>query len=394
MFSKRTEWSLEKNPLTLLFEDLKNKNHAIFDLTISNPTKCAIDYPQDQILQALCDNKNIFYDPASFGSLAARKTVASNSRQSEFLIDPDQVILTSSTSEAYSFLFRLLLNPDEHILLPRPSYPLFEFLANLNDVEVDFYPFVYDEEWKIDCDALEGLIKGTTKAIVLVNPNNPTGSFVKPAELKKINQICKENNISIICDEVFLDYGFKEDKGALHSLSSNKEVLTFVLGGLSKALGLPQMKLSWILTSGPEDMVKEALNRLEVIADTYLSVSTPSQNALAKWFNLKADIQGKIKDRLAHNKGILNDIFLDKNHLCQILKADGGWYAVIKVLTNVQEESFVYNLLKEKQVFVHPGYFFDFEDEPYLVVSLLTNPEIFEQGLQRIASYLDLTVKP
>jgi len=393
MFSRRTDWPLEKNPLTCLLEDFKNKNCEVFDLTVSNPTKSNIHYPEEQILQALCNDKNISYDPISFGALSARKAVASDYQKSGLSIDFNHVVLTSSTSEAYSFLFRLLLNPGEHILLPRPSYPLFEFLANLNDVEIDFYPFVYDKEWKIDCDILEGLVKKSTKVIVLVNPNNPTGSFVRPFELEAINRTCKKHNLSLICDEVFSDYGFEEKKSTLRSVSSNKEVLTFVLGGLSKALGLPQMKLSWILTSGPEATVKEALNRLEVIADTYLSVSTPSQNALAQWFDFKKDIQKEIKVRLERNKDILKNIFSDKSQLCQILKADGGWYGVIKVLKDVQEESFVYNLLKEKQVFVHPGYFFDFEDEPYMIVSLLTDPKIFQEGLERVVSYLDLISK-
>ncbi len=390
MFSKRTSWSLEKNPLTHLYEDLKSQGCDILDLTVSNPTKCHIDYPEEKILNPLLNKENILYQPVSSGLVSARESVSSIYEEVGISIDPSCVILTSSTSEAYSFLFRLLLDEGDHILLPRPSYPLFEFLANLNDVNADFYSLTYDQNWKIDFKKLEALIGEKTRAIVLVNPNNPTGSFVSAEELEEINKICKKHNISIICDEVFFDYDFQSSGCGGDSLVHNQEVLTFVLGGLSKALGLPQMKLSWILTSGPNQQVDEALGRLEIICDTYLSVSTPSQNALSDWLSLKTDMQKRIKSRLESNLLTFNKILHERKDLLEMRNPQGGWYAIAKILRNVEEEKLVYDLLKEKHVFIHPGYFFDFEDEPYFVFSLLTSPEIFSEGLQRIISYLDV----
>lgn len=389
MFSNRTSWSLEKNPLTHLYEDLKSQNCDILDLTVSNSTKCHIEYLEKEILNPLLSKENILYQPVSSGLMSARKSVASIYKKSGTSVDPSCIVLTSSTSEAYSFLFRLLLNEGDHVLLPRPSYPLFEFLANLNDVKADFYSLTYDQEWKIDFKKLEALIGEKTRAIVLVNPNNPTGSFILPEELKEINRICKKHNICIICDEVFFDYDFQSSDCATNSLACNQDVLTFVLGGLSKALGLPQMKLSWILTSGPSNQVDEALGRLEIICDTYLSVSTPSQNALSGWLALKPDMQKRIKNRLKSNLVVFNKVLDERKDLFEMRNSQGGWYVIAKILKNVEEEKLAYDLLKEKHVFVHPGYFFDFEDEPYFIFSLLTSSEIFEEGLQRIISYLD-----
>ncbi len=388
MFSRRTGWSLEKNPLISFLDDLKKQNHKILDLTESNPTKCNLFYPKGQILKAFDTSDNIIYQPSSFGGLGARNALVTSYQESGFLVSSEKIVLTSSTSEAYAFLFRLLLNPKEHILLPSPSYPLFEFLANLNDVEIDFYPLSYNKIWQIDIASLERMICSETKAIVLVNPNNPTGSFVKKSEIEAINRICKQHHLAIICDEVFSDYLLQMNEENVRSLCENNDVLTFVLGGLSKSLGMPQMKLSWILASGPKEQTQEALNRLEIIADTYLSVNTPSQNALQEWLFLKEEIQGNIKKRLIQNKNTIQRIFQPYHNFCEVLDLEGGWYIVLHLNRKIEEESFALNLLKDKNVFVHPGYFFDFNEEPYLVVSLLTDPKALELGAQKILESL------
>ena len=391
MFSQRTGWSLSSNQLIARLTTLQNEGKPIIDLTESNPTRCGISYPQDEILSVFHDTKNIIYEPSSQGIVEARRAICGYYKEKSFDISSERIFLTASTSEGYSFLFRLLLNPHDHILVPRPSYPLFEYLANLNDVAIDNYSLVYEDGWDIDMDSLEKSVSSQTRAIVLVNPNNPTGSFVKREEIAQINRMCQKYNLAIICDEVFLDYPFDGKNEKSTSLVGNPEVLTFVLSGISKSLGLPQMKLGWGVVSGPKDLVDEAINRLEIILDTYLSVNTPAQNALKAWFLLRPGIQKEIHRYLNENRQFLfkNISTLDQ---CSYLNGEGGWYAVLSLPKKLSEEDWVNLFLEKDYVFTHPGYFFDFQDEPYVVLSLLCAPEIFKEGVSRVINRIKVVL--
>ena len=350
------------------------------DLTQSNPTACGFKYPPE-ILKALNNPDNLRYNPQAKGMLTAREVVVGYYARKGISLSAEQVILTASTSEAYSFLFRLLADYNERVLFPCPSYPLFEFLVNLNDLKMDYYRLQFEGNWRIDLKDLNGGFFKDTRAIVVVNPNNPTGTYIEPGELNHLNQLCEKHNAAIISDEVFLDYAFENSKPL--SLSANKEALTFCLGGLSKALGLPQMKLSWIVVNGPSALVEEALKRLEVIADTYLSVSTPVQNALPVWFKFYPKIHEMILSRVRKNWLSVKKI-LSGNSTIQYLNAQAGWYAVLKISTRKSEEAWVMELLEKDHVCVHPGYFFDFPQEAFLILSLLPEEKIFAEGLRRI----------
>ncbi len=277
-FARRTNWRQETNALNKALEDLGSRHIPVMDLTASNPTSCGFLYPEG-MLSALNSLDNFHYHPDACDMKRARQAVAKYYARSwrSDKTEVGNIILTASTSEAYSFLMRLLVNPGERILVPKPSYPLFQFLLEINDVNFDYYPLLYDGQWRLDCQALEHLVDAKTKAIILVNPNNPTGSYTALAELKFLNELCRKHQMAIISDEVFFEYPLYP--GDAVSCAGNQTALTFVLGGLSKTLGLPQMKCAWILASGPQSVLKESLSRLEIIADTYLSVNTPVQNA-------------------------------------------------------------------------------------------------------------------
>lgn len=382
MFSRRTDWSFEQNPLMLALAQLKEKKVKVFDLTESNPTQAGFAFPHRPILQALVLSKSSLYQPQPFGSEEARRAIVQMYARQGVAIRPEQIILTASSSEAYSFLFRLLLNPGEEALFPSPSYPLFDFLGQLNDVDIRSYPFFYKKRWEIDLLALQERFSAKTRALVLVSPNNPTGSFVKAQELEVINRLCQERDVAIICDEVFSDYVINMHKDGVRTLSGNAEALTFVLGGLSKSLGLPQMKLSWIIVNGPSEKVQEALKRLEIIADTYLSVNTPAQNAVPIWLRLKDKIQRPIQARIQQNQKVLQDLCAQTAF--KVLSLEGGWYGILQLPEGLSEEQFTEQLLRAQYTFAHPGYFFDLEGEGHIVVSLLTRKDVFLEGIKRI----------
>lgn len=383
LFAKRTQWVLQTNQFSQTLEALRQSKKEVYDLTESNPTRAGIPYPQEKILNAFANPNNLQYSPDAQGSLKAREALCAYYRKKGFTIDPKRIFLTASTSEGYSYLFRLLANAGERVIFPSPSYPLFAFLGDLNDVVMDSYPLVYDKQWQIDLAGLKKGLRRDTKAIVLVNPNNPTGSFVKKEELVQINALCREKSIALISDEVFYEYGFGQG-GERVSLIGNEEALSFTLGGLSKSLGLPQMKLSWIIVNGPPKLVEEAVGRLEVIADTYLSVNTPVQNALLSWLDLSAEIQTAILTRTRANRDFLIKAAPAAASPIEVLNAEGGWYAVIRIPETVSEEDIVLKLLTEYQVIVHPGYFFDFNDQACLIVSLLPPLEVFKEGIERL----------
>ena len=371
-----------KNQITKTLNRLKQENIKIFDLTASNPTQGRFKYPPE-ILTEFNNPFNLQYKADAQGLLLARQAVSDYYKKKGFDVSPQRIFLTSSTSEGYLYIFRLLMDVDDKVLFPQPSYPLFSFLTDINDVEMHTYPLNYiDGKWQVNQEEFRQAFTAKVKAVTVVNPNNPTSSFIKKEESDFLNNMCRANNAAIICDEVFWDFTFDESKDYV-SLVNNKNVLTFTLGGLSKTLGLPQMKLSWIVLSGPESEVEQAAAKLEVIADTFLSVNTPVQQALPKWLSLQEDIQKEIKIRLNKNKRFIEGIIAGDEHY-QLLSIEGGWYAILKILDNQNEEDLVLNLLKNYSVSVHPGYFFDFEEGQHLIISLLTEESIFQEGLRRI----------
>jgi len=382
MFSRRTDWKLTPNRFTQAQRELAESGREVLDLTVSNPTRVGLAYDAETILKSLSNPAVLNYDPQPRGLRNAREAVAAYySKEHASGVSPESIILTTSTSEGYSYIFRLLCNPEDEVLVPKPSYPLFEFLADLQDVKLVPYPLIYDHGWQIDFHSLSKAVNQRTRAVVIVHPNNPTGSFISTAERTALNDFCRANNLALIVDEVFLDYA--HDGTPRPSLVTNKDVLTFTLSGLSKISALPQMKLGWIVTSGPEDEVNAAMERLEIVADTYLSVSTPIQVAAGVLLDVRKKLQPLLCDRLRQNLTEL-DLQLARNKSCCQLGVEGGWYVVLRVPATQSDEDLAIELIRTKSVLVHPGHFYDFPSDGFLVVSLITAPDIFRQGLQRI----------
>lgn len=383
MFSSRLNWSAPENPLTRLLAEKRARGEAVLDLTQSNPTAAGFSYPVDLLLASLADPRSLRYEPHPAGLATARAAVAEYYRDGSpgKHILPGRILLTASSSEAYALLFKLLADPGDQVLVPRPSYPLFEFLAALESVCPVQYPLVYEGRWTIDFYALRRSITPRTRAIVIVNPNNPTGSFLKQRELQQLIALCQTRQIAIISDEVFSDYAFGPDEQRVASLSAVDDVLTFVLSGFSKVLGLPQLKLGWIVASGPE--TQPAIERLELIEDTYLSVGTPVQWAAGALLGARDAIQRQILERIRANRALLTSR-IGPASPWRLLETEGGWYAVLEAPRIYSEEQWALGLLKENNVLVQPGFFFDFEREAFLILSLLTSPEAFQEGVDRI----------
>jgi alanine-synthesizing transaminase len=386
MFSKRTNWKLTPNRFTEAQREFLAAGREALDLTVSNPTQAGLHYDADAILQALQNRKSLDYDPQPKGMLVARQAVAAYYQEQHAELDPESLVLTTSTSEGYSYAMRLLCNPDDEVLVPKPSYPLFEFLADLQDVKLVPYPLIYDHGWQIDFPSLDKAVNSRTRAVVIVHPNNPTGSYASPAERAALNKFCHEHGLALIVDEVFLDYRLKDP--AQSTFAANAEVLTFTLSGLSKISALPQMKLAWMATSGPADQRQKALERLEVIADTYLSLNAPIQLAAAVMLDQRKKIQSQLLERVCTNLQEL-DRQLAGQKSCQRLAVDGGWYAILRVPVTQSDEDLAIALLRECSVLVHPGHFYDFSNDGYLVLSLITLVEKFTEGSKRILDFLN-----
>jgi alanine-synthesizing transaminase len=387
MFSQRTDWKLTPNRFTEAQREMSAAGREVLDLAVSNPTRAGLRYDEESILNSLTNPNALDYDPQPRGLRSAREAVVAYYREQheESEIDPDSLVLASSTSEGYSYVFRLLCNPDDEVLVPKPSYPLFEFLADLQDVKLVTYPLIYDHGWQIDFPSIHKSVTDRTRAIVVVHPNNPTGSCVSETERSALNQVCREHKLSLIADEVFLDY--PHDGVLRPTFATNHAVLTFTLSGLSKIAGLPQMKLAWIATSGPKDLVNTALARLEVIADTYLSMSTPIQLAAPVLLEQRKSIQPQLLNRVRTNlKELDRQLAQQKN--CQRLNAEGGWYAVLRVPVTQSDEELAINILRKLSVLIHPGHFYDFPNDGYLIVSLITPKEDFGEGIERVLALL------
>jgi alanine-synthesizing transaminase len=378
VFSSRLQWDSQPNPLSILLAEKRRNGAAILDLTESNPTRAALDYPGDELLAALADPRALRYDPDPRGLLSAREAVSAYYAQRGVDVPASRILLTASTSEAYSYLFKLLANPGDEILVPRPSYPLFDYLAALESVSVRQYPLRYDGMWHIDFDALASAVTPRTRALVVVNPNNPTGSYLKRTEWERLQGF----GLPILSDEVFSDFGFAPDPARVPALAGSSNTLTFSMSGLSKIAGLPQMKLGWIVAGGPGHVA--ALEGLEWIADTFLSVATPVQWALPRILAASAAVQEQIRRQTRENLEVLMKSTSGAGSPCRCLHAEGGWYAILEVPRIRTEDEWALCLLAESDVLVQPGFFYDFETEAFLVLSLLTPRAIFAEGLRRI----------
>lgn len=405
-FSERTNWRLTQNRFTRAVEEVRARGEKIFDLTASNPTRVGLRYDSAAILRALGSERALDYDPQAKGLLSAREAVARYYRErsapggrdvagnvstihssNAFTVDPEQIVLTASTSEGYSYVFRLLCNAGDELLVPKPSYPLFEFLADLQDVKLVPYPLIYEHGWQMDFHSMEKAVTARTRGVVLVHPNNPTGSFVHSEEFGPLNGFCRAQRLALIVDEVFLDYGL--DDQVHSSFVGNDDVLTFTLSGLSKISALPQMKVAWVVTSGPSEQVSAAMSRLEVIADTYLSMNAPVQWAVPALLEQKSDIQWQLMGRVNANLAEL-DRQLARQKTCERLSVEGGWYAVLRVPVTRSDEDLAIQLVREKSVLVHPGHFYDFETDGYLVLSLIPPEAEFREGITNTLEVVNL----
>jgi len=384
MFADRTNWNLAPNRLSEALARHRAARKPLLDLTVSNPTECGFAFEERAILEALRYPEGLKYEPAPRGLLSARQAVCEYYGK-RGAVSVDDIILTTSTSEAYSFVFRLLCNPGDEILIPAPSYPLFDFLADIQDVKLVRYPLLYDHGWQLDFHALEQAITPRTRAVIVVHPNNPTGHFTKRAEMEKLNAICAARGLALIADEVFLDFCLSEKHSS--SFTANPGAPTFTLSGISKICGLPQMKAAWVVTSGPQDLKREALARLEVIADTYLSMNAPVQLAMPSFLWQRRAFQGQLMARVRRNLAEL-DRQLASQKVCSRLEIEGGWYAVLRVPAIRPDEELALSLLNEKGVYVHPGHFYDFPQDGFLVVSLITKECDVSQGLAGLLNAL------
>ena len=383
MFADRTNWNLEPNRLSEALARHRVAGKPLIDLTASNPTECGFTYDRERILSALADPQSLSYEPEPKGLLAAREVIVGYYADRGDHVAASDMLLTTSTSEAYAFVFRILCNPGDEVLIPTPSYPLFDLLADIQDVRLVRYPLIYDHGWQIAFHALEAALTPRTRAIIVVHPNNPTGHFVKPDERSGLNQICAGRQLAIIADEVFLDFALSSKRHL--SWVANSEVLTFTMSGLSKMCGLPQMKAAWLAASGPKDLKTRALERLEVIADTYLSMNAPIQHAIPEFLQQRHEFQRQLMSRVRGNLAEL-DRQLATQKACSRLEIEGSWYAVLRVPATRTDEEVALDLLEKEGVYVHPGHFYDFPADGYLIVSLIGSEQEFGEGIRRLVS--------
>jgi alanine-synthesizing transaminase len=350
-----------------------------YDLTISNPTSCGISYPSD-LFAALSNPRGLAYEPDPRGPMAARNVVAAGYKRWGATPNPRRIVLTVSTSEAYGFLFRLFCSPGEAILVPSPSYPLFEHLARLDGVDALTYALDGDSSWRIDFSTLE-YCSGKVRAVVVVHPNNPTGSFVHPDDRRRLVTLCRERDWALIADEVFLPYPLDGGPGEGSTFAAEENCLCCTLGGLSKSLGLPQLKLAWIVVNGPEEHAEPALEGLDYVADAYLGVSTPVALALPQLLADGAPIREAIGDRCRSNLESLRSL-VSEHPAVSLGPVGGGWNAVLRVPSVVSEEELCLQLLERRGVAVHPGHFFGFPGKGWLVISLLPSADPFAEGVR------------
>ena len=384
MFSSRTKWDLTPNRFSAALNAHRAAGRELLDLTESNPTRCGFGY-DPHLLASLTHPAGLEYQPDPRGLPSAREAVACYYAERGTTIAPEDIILTASTSEAYAYAFRLLCNHGDEVLVPAPSYPLFGFLASLQDLSLVPYRLFYDHGWHVDLHSLTSAITARCRAVIVVHPNNPTGSFLHPEETKALGTLCAERSLALVSDEVFLDY--PHDGASRPSFAAGHSALTFTLSGLSKIAALPQMKLAWLVVRGPPEIKVAALQRLEIIADTYLSVNSSVQHALPQFLAGRHAIQKQICSRLVENLTELARQLAPQTS-CQRLDMEGGWYAVLRVPVRRPDEELAIALLEEQGVLVHPGHFYDFPSDGYLVLSLIPPRDIFSEGLRRLFDFL------
>jgi len=381
MFSSRLPSRLSTNAFSQAVAGLRQRGVGLTDLTVTNPTRVGLAYPQD-LLASLSDVRALSYDPAPFGLPSAREAVAGAMSSQGVQVDPDRVVLTASTSEAYGLLFKLLCDPGDDVLIPQPSYPLFELLTQLDAVDAAPYRLEEHGAWSIDRESVIAACGPSVRAVLVVSPNNPTGSMLRRDDREWLVAFAAGRGLAIISDEVFAEFPVAPRADAV-SLLGESRVLTFTLGGLSKSAGLPQAKLGWIVVSGPDNEVAQSLERLEVICDTYLSVSTPVQVAAPRLIAESAPVRDAIRQRILQNYHALLDQ-ASAYPAVRVVPPEGGWSVMIQVPETIGEEALVLRLLHDAHLIVHPGYFFDCHRGSHLVVSLLPEPAVFAAGVRRL----------
>lgn len=380
MFSSRLPAALASNRLAEAVRRRLESGAELIDLTISNPTRAGFSYPDD-LLRPLADPRNLIYQPESAGLAEARAAVAAELARQGTTVDPANIILTASTSEAYGYLFKLLCSPGDEVLVPQPSYPLFEWLTRLEGIVAVPYRLEYHGRWAVDPDAIANAISSRTRAILAVNPNNPTGSYLTREDFARVE--VSAPGLPVIGDEVFWDFALDDAPDDRLGVLNAGRPLAFALGGLSKSAALPQVKLGWIAIGGTTSNVEAAREKLDLIADTYLSVSTPVQTAAAPLIGAGAAMRGQIIERARRNLTALRSM-VERNPALDLLRTEGGWSAVLRVPAVRSEEDLVTALVEEDGVLVHPGYFFDFAHEAFLVASLIAPPDRFDEGIARL----------
>lgn len=382
-FSSRTPRSFQPNRLSARAAELRQAGAPLIDLTLSNPTQAGLAYPERHILEALRDARSLRYEPSPQGHAETRRAIAEWHSRHAAAVDPDHLVLASSTSEAYSWLFKLLCEPGDAVMTPRPSYPLFECLAELEGVRAVQYPLPGHWGWRLDIAELEAHLDPRARAVVIVNPNNPTGNYLRAEEWLRLQEFAAMRGLAVISDEVFFDYAWRPAAPRVSSLQGPHLALTFTLSGLSKTAALPQMKLGWIHVAGPEDLRREALERLEWIADAYLPASAPVQMAAPRWLELAPVMQARILERVLGNLELLR-ARLEAGSPWRVAGGEGGWTAVVEAPRIHSGEEWALRCLEEAFVLVQPGYFYDFEREAFLALSLLPEPEAFQEALERL----------
>ncbi len=384
-FSDRFEYQPGQNDLYKTLNELQKSGEDWIDLTLSNPTKAKIIYPSEAILHSLSNSLGMDYDPNPKGILSAREAVSGYYLQKGISYSPEDLFLTASSSEAYSFLIKLLCNPKEEVLIPSPGYPLFEFLSLLEGVKFNTYRLDPEKNWGIDFEDLESKLSKKTKIVFVVSPNNPTGSIISKNEFEKLKELGTAKKFSIVLDEVFGDYLYGSESTSLQIENSTAPI--FTVNGISKILALPQMKLSWIHIQAPDDWKEECKERLEIIADTYLSLATPIQLALPELLHWRKMIQSQVQRRIQRNLQILEEVFGNTDHIRYKLPA-GGWYSILQSKSFLDDQEMCLKLLKKEKVLVHPGSMFGLDaDAGYFVLSLLPENDLFQEGLTRVLCF-------
>jgi len=392
MFSSRTQWNMLPNSLSRLVAAKRLRGEALLDLTESNPTHCGFSYPEKEILGGLAHPSSLLYQPDPRGLPLARKAIAHYYGTLGVAVNPENIILTASTSEAYSFLFKLLCNAGEEIIVPQPSYPLLEYLCQLNDVALRHYRLVYDGEWHIDFEMLQSAMTSRTRAIVLVHPNNPTGSYIKQNEFERVCAIAAHYHCAVIVDEVFQPYSLFPDIHRANILAYRSSSLVFSLNGISKLLGLPQLKLSWIVVSGHAPHTGESLDRLDIIADTFLSVNTPVQAAMPQLLSSVSQIESQILERVRQNYTVLQKSFMNSH--TSVFHVEGGWYAILRLPQMYNDDQWAEKFLLHENIIVQPGHYYGIEQKSCIVFSLLPVGDQVADAIKKMHKFIEENSSP